>query len=47
MHELALAEAVIRAALEAADRAGLSELARIEQWLGELERPAARGSPCA
>jgi hydrogenase nickel incorporation protein HypA/HybF len=38
MHELALAEAVIHAALETAEREGLSALDRIEVRLGELQR---------
>jgi hydrogenase nickel incorporation protein HypA/HybF len=38
MHELALAEAVVAAALEAADRAGLSKLARIVVKVGELQQ---------
>jgi hydrogenase nickel incorporation protein HypA/HybF len=38
MHELALAEAVIVTALEAADREGFSELTRIDVRVGELQR---------
>jgi hydrogenase nickel incorporation protein HypA/HybF len=38
MHELALAEAVVATALEAADREGLSEIVRIEVRLGELQQ---------
>lgn len=38
MHELALAEAVIVSALEAADRNGLARLTRIEVRVGELQR---------
>jgi hydrogenase nickel incorporation protein HypA/HybF len=37
MHELALAEAVVTAALKFSDREGLSELARIEVRVGELQ----------
>jgi hydrogenase nickel incorporation protein HypA/HybF len=37
MHELALAEAVVVAALEAADRRGLSEILRICVSVGELQ----------
>jgi hydrogenase nickel incorporation protein HypA/HybF len=38
MHELALAEAVVSAALEVADREGLSEIARIDVRIGELQQ---------
>lgn len=38
MHEFALAEAVIAAALEAAAREGLSEIQRIAVRVGELQR---------
>ena len=37
MHEFALAEAVVRAALESADRNGLSRLTRIVVQIGELQ----------
>jgi hydrogenase nickel incorporation protein HypA/HybF len=38
MHELALAEAVVAAALEVAEREGLSEITRIDVRVGELQR---------
>lgn len=38
MHELALAQAVITAALDVAEREGLSRVTRIEVRLGELQR---------
>ncbi len=37
MHEFALAEAVVRAALDTADRNGLSRLTRIVVQIGELQ----------
>jgi hydrogenase nickel incorporation protein HypA/HybF len=38
VHEFALAEAVIAAALEAADREGLARITRIDVRIGELQR---------
>jgi len=38
MHELALAEAVVSTALEAAGQQGLSRLSRIDVRIGELQR---------
>jgi hydrogenase nickel incorporation protein HypA/HybF len=40
VHELALADAVIRAALAAAERAGISRLTRIAVRIGELQQIA-------
>lgn len=38
MHELALADAVVTAALEIADREGLSEITEIDVRVGELQQ---------
>lgn len=38
MHELALADAVVTAAIRVADREGLSEIVRLEVSVGELQR---------
>jgi hydrogenase nickel incorporation protein HypA/HybF len=38
MHELALADAVVTAALEIADRGGLSVITRLDVRVGELQR---------